>query len=452
MVYFPCLAISYIQILGQLPWNIKKDMNFFRQVTSTYSLSHAAPEAKNVVIMGRKTWESLPPNAKPLKDRINIVLSSNPKVISAEKEKKLDNIHVCSSLDESLAFVNQELGQKAGSVFLIGGQRVYEEGMANKNCKEVFLTRIGRNVECDTYMPDKFLQNYKHVETSKTFVEKDTPFVFQRYAQKEVYDQVKNSPLYFAEHHEEFQYLRLLDKLISEGTEKDDRTGVGTVSTFGEMMRYDLAETFPLLTTKSVFWRGVVEELLWFVRGQTDANILKDKGIHIWDGNTSREFLDGLGLKDRAVGDIGPGYGFQWRHFGAKYVDAHTDYTGQGVDQLAEIIHTIKTNPNSRRMILTAWNPAALREMALPPCHMMAQFYVKDNKLSCMLYQRSCDIGLGVPFNIASYALLLCMMAQVRKLFIEKKVNFQNRYVDYKEENLFMCWEMLIFTRIILNH
>jgi dihydrofolate reductase / thymidylate synthase len=216
--------------------------------------------------------------------------------------------------------------------------------------------------------------------------------------------------------HPEMQYLNLIRRILANGISRGDRTGVGTRSMFGETMRFDLRKSFPLLTTKRVFWRGVAEELLWFVSGSTNANELAAKGVHIWDGNGSREFLEKHGFPDREVGDLGPVYGFQWRHFGASYTDMHGDYRGQGVDQLAEIIHTIRTNSSDRRMVLTAWNPAALHEMVLPPCHMMAQFYVANGELSCMMYQRSCDVGLGVPFNIASYALLTRMIARVTGL------------------------------------
>merc|ERR1712083_1158792 len=187
----------------------------------------------------------------------------------------------------------------------------------------------------------------------------------------------------------------------------------GTRSMFGKMMRFSLQKTFPLLTTKRVFWRGVMEELLWFVKGDTNAKNLSDKGIKIWDGNGSREFLDKRGLSHREEMDLGPVYGFQWRHFGTKYVDMHTDYTGKGVDQLAECIRKIKEDPTDRRILLSAWNPADLSLMALPPCHMFCQFYVANGELSCQMYQRSADMGLGVPFNIASYSLLTRMMAQV---------------------------------------
>jgi len=179
-------------------------------------------------------------------------------------------------------------------------------------------------------------------------------------------------------------------------------------------MRFSLRDNvFPLLTTKKVFWRGLAEELLWFISGATNANLLAEKKIHIWDGNGSREFLDNRGLKDREVGDLGPVYGFQWRHFGAEYENMNTDYAGKGVDQLAAVIDTIKNNPNSRRIVLTAWNPMDQQKMALPPCHMFCQFYVANGELSCQMYQRSADMGLGVPFNIASYSLLTRLVAQV---------------------------------------
>jgi thymidylate synthase len=167
----------------------------------------------------------------------------------------------------------------------------------------------------------------------------------------------------------------------------------------------------------------VIGELLWFVSGSTSSLPLAAAGIKIWDGNGSREYLDSVGLSHRAVGDLGPVYGFQWRHFGAEYVDAETDYTGKGVDQLAEVIHKLRNNPYDRRIILSAWNPKDLKLMALPPCHMFAQFYVSfptsengeksRGRLHCQLYQRSCDMGLGVPFNICSYALLTHMLAHV---------------------------------------
>ncbi|XP_043921171.1 thymidylate synthase [Protopterus annectens] len=211
-------------------------------------------------------------------------------------------------------------------------------------------------------------------------------------------------------------YLDQIRFILQHGHKKQDRTGTGTISVFGLQARYSLRDQFPLLTTKKVFWKGILEELLWFIKGSTNAKELSEKGVKIWDANGSRQFLDNLGLTDRAEGDLGPVYGFQWRHFGAEYKDMHTDYTGQGVDQLQNVIDSIKKNPDDRRIILCAWNPKDLPLMALPPCHALCQFYVLNGELSCQLYQRSGDMGLGVPFNIASYSLLTCMIAHITGL------------------------------------
>ena len=217
--------------------------------------------------------------------------------------------------------------------------------------------------------------------------------------------------------HEEQQYLDIVRDILLTGVKRGDRTGTGTLSKFGVSMRFNLrGEVLPLLTTKRVFWRGVAEELLWFVSGDTSAGTLQAKDIHIWDGNGSKEFLEGRGLGHREEGDLGPVYGFQWRHFGAPYGTMHDDYSGQGVDQLAQVVQALKSEPTSRRIVLTAWNPAALPDMALPPCHMFAQFFVADGEVSCQMYQRSADMGLGVPFNIASYALLTRLVAQAAGL------------------------------------
>ncbi|KAJ1909737.1 Thymidylate synthase [Tieghemiomyces parasiticus] len=231
--------------------------------------------------------------------------------------------------------------------------------------------------------------------------------------------------------HEEYQYLDLVAHVLEHGETRPDRTGTGTLAVFAPpQLRFSLTDgVLPLLTTKRVFFRAVLEELLWFVRGDTDARKLAAKGVHIWDGNGSRAFLDRVGLTDRVEGDLGPIYGWQWRHFGATYVDCAADYTNQGVDQLQRVIDTLRTNPADRRLIITAWNPADLPQMALPPCHMFCQFYVANlagtphhpdetqrPRLHCVLYQRSCDMGLGVPFNIASYALLTYMVAHVTGL------------------------------------
>lgn len=213
------------------------------------------------------------------------------------------------------------------------------------------------------------------------------------------------------------QYLDLIRYILDHGVLRTDRTNTGTRSVFGTQMRFSLANgRIPLLTTKRVFWRGVAEELLWFIHGSTDGRLLKNKNIHIWEGNGTREYLDRVGLCDYEEDDLGPIYGFQWRHFGAEYRGRDVDYTNEGVDQLQEVIHLLRTDPTSRRILLTAWNPLALSRMALPPCHVLAQFYVANGRLSCQMYQRSADMGLGVPFNIASYSLLTILLAHITHL------------------------------------
>ncbi|KAI5147846.1 thymidylate synthase [Nematocida ausubeli] len=218
------------------------------------------------------------------------------------------------------------------------------------------------------------------------------------------------------ENYEEKQYLQLIQRILKKGAEKMDRTGTGTIAVFGDMSRYSLeGDRFPLLTTKRVPFRIVAEELLFFIRGQTDNKILKSKNVNIWTLNGTEEFLRSRGIS-RKEDDLGPIYGFQWRHFGAEYGTCNDDYSGKGVDQLKSVIEELKKNPNSRRMVVSAWNPLDLDAMALPPCHVLFQFCVVDGKLNCMLYQRSGDVGLGVPFNIASYALLLKMVSYLTNI------------------------------------
>jgi thymidylate synthase len=216
----------------------------------------------------------------------------------------------------------------------------------------------------------------------------------------------------------ELTYLELLKEVLENGTERMDRTKVGTRSVFGAQMKFDLSKGYPLITTKRIPWKMVIKELLWIVRGETDAKILQKQGVNIWDGNTSREFLDNRGLHDYPEGDAGPLYGFQFRHWGAKYINCTTDYTNQGIDQIANVIDEIKTNPTSRRLLISAWNVEDLDKMSLNPCHTLCQFYVDTKKgtLSCQLYQRSGDLFLGVPFNIASYSALVFMIAKICNL------------------------------------
>ncbi|KAG6711673.1 hypothetical protein I3842_05G067200 [Carya illinoinensis] len=415
---------------GKLPWKLPSDLRFFKDITTNTS----DPGKKNAVLMGRKTWESFPVESRPLPGRLNVVLTRSGSFDIATAE----NVLICGSMASALELLAAPpYCLSIDKVFVIGGGQILREALNAPRCDAIHITEIETSLECDTFIPAVDTSVFQPWYSSFPVVENNIRYSFTTYVRVRssadeslcqngdlVFDGSSDSikfevkkfsflPKMLFERHEELVYLRMVQEIISDGTLKDDRTGTGTLSKFGCQMRFNLRKTFPLLTTKKVFWRGVVEELLWFISGSTNAKVLQEKGIHIWDGNASRDYLDSIGLTDREEGDLGPVYGFQWRHFGARYTDMHADYTGQGFDQLLDVLNKVKNNPNDRRIILSAWNPSDLKLMALPPCHMFAQFYVANGELSCQMYQRSADMGLGVPFNIASYALLTCMIAHV---------------------------------------
>nr|XP_043624338.1 bifunctional dihydrofolate reductase-thymidylate synthase 1-like [Erigeron canadensis]XP_043624339.1 bifunctional dihydrofolate reductase-thymidylate synthase 1-like [Erigeron canadensis] len=407
---------------GNLPWRLPSDLKFFKDLTMTTS----DPAKKNAIVMGRKTWESLPLKHRPLTGRLNVVLTRSESFEIATG----GNVLICGSMMSALKLLaSSSYRSSIENVFVIGGGQVLRESLNASECDAIHITEIETNIDCDTFIPAIDVQKFQPWCSSFPIVENGirhcfTTYVRVRSSADEAPTKVNGSskfdvksfsflPRKIFEKHEEYLYLKLVEDIISNGALKKDRTHTGAFSKFGCQMRFNLRKSFPLLTTKKVFWRGIVEELLWFISGSTNAKVLQDKGINIWDGNASRDYLDSIGLVDREEGDLGPVYGFQWRHFGASYTNMHADYTGQGFDQLLDVINKVKNNPDDRRIIISAWNPSALKQMALPPCHMFAQFYVAQGELSCQMYQRSADMGLGVPFNIASYALLTCMIAHI---------------------------------------
>eukprot|EP00884_Botryococcus_braunii_P018165 jgi/Botrbrau1/5031/Bobra.0396s0044.1 len=326
-----------------LPWRLPKDMAFFKDLT----LRTKDPAKRNVVIMGRTTWESIPKTFRPLSGRVNVVLSrsavsdenSSPAVNGQRQNVHVtttDGVHFCSSLEAALAFLG-EPSMKAGieHIFVIGGGKVYREALKSSNCVAIHLTEIEQDVECDTFFPS--LDPKQWQRWSSTVPQWDNGFrhSFLCYTPASLRG-LPDLPPALPSKHEEYQYLDLVDDVIRTGCRREDRTGTGTFSKFGCQMRFNLRHSFPLLTTKRVFWRGVAEELLWFIGGETNARKLSDKGVKIWDGNGSREYLDRIGLTDREEMDLGPVYGFQWRHFGAKYSDMQRRLqVGKGVDQVA---------------------------------------------------------------------------------------------------------------------
>jgi len=235
---------------------------------------------------------------------------------------------------------------------------------------------------------------------------------------------------------EELQYLNLIKNIIENGTWEEGRNGK-TKAIFGNMMRFSLKDDkIPILTTKKTAWKTCLKELLWFIRGKTNNKLLTDQGVHIWDGNSSRNFLDSRGLQDYEVDELGPVYGHQWRHFNAKWQGDNHDYSGEGVDQLQYIIDQLKDpeTRTNRRLVLSAWNPCQLDEMALPPCHILCQFNVHDgNKLSCSMYQRSNDEACGTSFNIASYSMLTHLIAKHCGLEAYEFVYFKGNCHIYEE-------------------
>ena len=244
--------------------------------------------------------------------------------------------------------------------------------------------------------------------------------------------------------HPDLQYHNLIRNVIGNGELKKTRNGT-TVSLFGQQMIFGLQNNYiPLLTTKKMAWKTCIRELLWFISGDTDNQTLTDQNVKIWNGNASEEFKKSRGLNYKNKGDLGPIYGHQWRHFNAQYKDCKSDYTNQGIDQLQNIINSLNDPEEkfSRRLLMSAWNPCQLQEMALPPCHVLTQFHVnKKNELSCMLYQRSGDVGLGIPFNMASYGILTCLLAEHTGLLPGKLIHnigdahiYENHIPELKDQ------------------
>jgi len=417
-----------------IPWYIKEELQYFKQVT-THTTKFMV---SNVVIMGRNTWESIPENHRPLKDRINIVISSSAASTAASTAYFQPSLDDAFHLLDTLANVNRD------NIFIIGGERLYKEAIERNDCEKIYVTEIYGSYDCERFFPE-IPVTFVLTNTSKFKCENNTYYRNLIYYNTSYIDYQFNNVIPWR-NTEEYQYLDCLYRIMTLGQSTVDRTEVGTLSLFGESFKYDLSDTFPLLTTKRQFVRGIFEEFMFYLSGKTDNGILQEKKIHIWDGNTSRDFLDKRGLGEYPENDMGETYGFNFRHYGAKYMTCKEDYTGQGFDQLTYAINLIKNNPSSRRIIIDIWNGSTIHKAALPPCLCKYQFYVNkpQQKLDLMIYIRSSDFFLANNWNTCTGAFFVHMICALNDVdltpgmltVITGDTHIYKTHLDQVRENL----------------
>jgi thymidylate synthase len=388
--------------------SLKEDLKFFKRITTS-----KVTDDLNWVVMGRKTYETLP---GPLKERYNIVLTQSK---PTNQKIKKGNIGPYFWTYEFLQKQREHQHKHPKQIFVIGGSQIYKLFKPN----EIYITEIGQSRELSSSLVNKtlhefsgFNDQYRFVSYSEKFEQSGVNYRILKYRY------LLGDPQQYSQ---ERSFLTLGRTILEKGKDRVDRTGVGTVSLFGNQLRFDLSnETFPLLTTRAVPLRGVIEELLFFCRGETDSKILESKGINIWKGNTTREFLDKRGLQHYPDGVMGPMYGWSWRAFGQEYDPINPNFQSvmfteerSGFDQLAHVEKLLRTDPFSRRIYISNMNPYVSDKMCLEPCHVYVQFYVEEiNKikyLSCYFTMRSSDYFLAsVSFNTASYAVLTAILAK----------------------------------------
>ena len=423
---------NIIGINNDLLIKINDDLKWFRENT-----------INKIIVMGYNTFKSLPGNcsSNPLKDRLNIIISKD----HYDELRGYKGILVYSDFEE---FYNDwfpnlynnyktyfeitpgssrpsivEHYRDVTEIFIIGGMKLYNHVLSNYKVDAIYETityididinesiKNGMNISyLDYIIPvneytviyNKNKSSCGLLKTGKdTSKEVDVKYEHNIYQLSESINTI------------EMEYLRTLKYIYENGKARVSRNSE-VISLFSPpSMRFDLTTGFPLLTSKKMPWKMILRELLWFISGSTDNKELQKNNIHIWDGNSSKEYLKTRGLNNYNNGELGPIYGFQWRHFGAEYTSCQDDYSGKGFDQLKYIIDEIKNNPGSRRIILNSWNPPDLESMALPPCHVMVQFYIDDIHIDARLTQRSGDMFLGIPFNIASYSMLLHIIGNI---------------------------------------
>lgn len=381
-----------------IPWKNSQDIKYFKYLTSSV-------DSKKAVIMGRNTYNSLP--CKYLPNRVNIVITSNEKMFK-------DNEHIITfkSLDDALSYCEINFLE----TFVIGGSQLYREALNHEGLSTIYWNIIKNTLsECNIFFPMSFEEAKSKYKIDHNFYLKDSPIL--------KYNKFMTQKM----NNDEMDYLNLLEKILLVGDRRQTRNSI-TYSLFAEKLNFDLKLGFPLLTSKKMFLRGIFEELMWILRGQTNSKILEDKGVNIWKANSTKEFLDSVNL-NYEEGDIGNMYGFQLRHSGTDYNGYDKQYSNLGFDQVKYCLNLLKNDKFSRRIMMTTFSPNDSHKGVLYPCHgIVIQFYVKEkdnlNYLSCHMYQRSADMFLGVPFNIASYSLLVYMICHILNKDIEIKQTF----------------------------
>ena len=404
---------------NKIPWYLKNDIKYFKEITSKGD--------KNAVIMGRNTWDSIPKSYKPLKNRLNIVLSKNVDELEYGKD-----VIVKRSNEDAITFCEEN---KINTVWIIGGKTLYEYFLNEKKFDYMYITKIYQDFECDKKIDNLNEILSENVLIGNTNIKSENNILHQYfiYGNSEKIQISKLHQVIFSENmkfdkHPDISYLKLIEDILENGSNRQTRNGE-TISLFGSKIEMNLKNGFPLLTSKKVFWRGILHELLWFINADTNSKNLEEKKVNIWKGNTENSYLEKLDLPyEDGIG--GPIYGWQWRKFNQQY-EYKNKNTGDleiingsenGFDQLQFIINEIKENPNSRRLFMSAWNPVQMGKMCLPPCHVSYQFYVGKDGLSCQMYQRSADVFLGLPFNIASTATLTQIIAHHCNLEVDKLI------------------------------
>lgn len=403
---------------GNLP-KIPQEMTLFKKITYD-----------NIVIMGRRTWESIPINHRPLPNRLNVIVSSQGERLLEEHEKFQEPLNreciklIASPMECLQYFSKNKKKYKNRELFVIGGSYIYNWFLNNNLIQTIYFSHLKfKQIRCGEQCAKKIKIKWKNMDSFEDLLTHNEWKCEHSMLIKETNEYICRHYKLNYINKEESIFLDNLKDILENGYEKMDRTGTGTFSLFGKEIHFDLTDNkFPLLTTRLMPLRLIFEELMWFLRGQTDSKILEEKNVNIWRDNTTREFLDSRGLNHYDIGDMGASYSFQYRYNGIEYKDCYTDYSSMGgYDQLRSVVDQLINNPDSRRIMINLWIPSDLDKMALPPCLFCFQFYVTPNGgLITKATQRSSDISLAGGWNIATTALLTYILAYYCNLTPEK--------------------------------